>query len=51
VSKRVSVKIDQVGPDGKIRETPAAGSNGDGSLRRGLAAVVEHTRGGSVTAN
>ncbi len=51
VSKRVSVKIDQVGPDGKIRETPTAGSNGDGSLRRGLAAVVEHTRGGSVTAN
>lgn len=36
VSKRVSVRIDQVGPDGKIREeAPEA----DGALRRGLAGM------------
>ncbi|MFN9131979.1 MAG: chromosome segregation protein SMC [Phycisphaerales bacterium] len=51
VSKRVSVKIDQVGPDGKIREPQEQKPAGDGSLRRGLAAVVEHARGPSVSAN
>jgi len=51
VSTRVSVKIDQVGPDGRIRgasETqPAAAAGaagnagGDGALRRGLAGMRE----------
>jgi chromosome segregation protein len=50
VSKRVSVKIDQVGPDGRIRETPAeqpaasahtSANEGDGALRRGLAGMRE----------
>ncbi len=62
VSKRVSVKIDQVGPDGRIREgagaatpaAPAAGAAGeerlsDGALRRGLAAMREGER--AVTLN
>ncbi|MGD9688274.1 MAG: chromosome segregation protein SMC [Phycisphaerales bacterium] len=47
VSKRVSVKIDQIGPDGRIRSTaggdvqdpPAPGHVPDGALRRGLAAL------------
>ena len=38
VSKRVSVRIDQVGADGKIKDEAAPGS-GDGALRRGLAGM------------
>lgn len=51
VSTRVSVKIDQVGPDGRIRGAasaePAAAAgaagapSGDGALRRGLAGMRE----------
>jgi chromosome segregation protein len=47
VSKRVSVRIDQVGADGSIKDAPAKGENknenkgeGDGALRRGLAGMV-----------
>lgn len=42
VSKRVSVRIDQVGVDGKIKDEPAsatATAEGDGALRRGLASM------------
>ncbi|MGQ0629378.1 MAG: AAA family ATPase [Phycisphaerales bacterium] len=51
VSKRVSVRVDQVGPDGKIRATDdhAQASDGhgddagDGALRRGLAGMRGQT--------
>jgi chromosome segregation protein len=48
VSKRVSVKIDQVGADGRIKDDTArsttdgvAPAGGDGALRRGLAGMRE----------
>ncbi|MBA4040012.1 MAG: hypothetical protein C0468_06780 [Planctomyces sp.] len=49
VSKRVSVRIDQVGPDGRIRGAAdrAEAGAGDGALRRGLAGVMGET-GGAV---
>ncbi len=41
VSRRVSVKIDQVGPDGRIREAPSGDDRAAaGGYRRGLAGMV-----------
>ncbi|HYD00252.1 MAG TPA: chromosome segregation protein SMC [Phycisphaerales bacterium] len=47
VSKRVSVRIDQVGADGRIKEEPASAAEkpADGALRRGLAGMRAASEG------
>ena len=48
VSTRVSVKIDQVGADGRIKASAQGGGTGDGALRRGLAGMVGGGAGGGA---
>ena len=52
VSKRVAVKIDQVGSDGRIKAAAstapqAEGGSGDGALARGLAGMVAPAQTGA----